>query len=250
MFGNRYPRKLESSLTEAAYLLHGQLEERALDQRQREFLHSIVGIQAGTLLQFAIEQQRDKAMRDFADAIVDPNSALRALRIATWALIARMPRSALAHRYPNTFEAALEIVRTDNDWERDVVDYESTSSVREVLEAPFDRLCVAAMIAVSTGVEAEPTDTAVIDWNARCLGAFVALREEMDERHPQKGFSRTAEVEAEIKARKAAEASDGRPEVRDHAGRRRAPLVQEVHLTRRQLTEATASHASDKQARR
>jgi hypothetical protein len=131
-------------------------------------------------------------------------SGLRALRVATWALIALIPGGALSHRYPDTYEAALEIVGTENDWERRVVDYESTSSVREILQAPFDRLCVEAMIAVSTGVEQPmPSNAAVIDWNARCLGAFVALREEMDERHPQKGFSRMAEIEAEAK-----EASD------------------------------------------
>jgi hypothetical protein len=49
MFGDRYPRKLESTLTDAAKLLDGQSQERASDQRQGEFFQSIVWTQAGTL---------------------------------------------------------------------------------------------------------------------------------------------------------------------------------------------------------
>jgi hypothetical protein len=140
MFGNRYQRKLESTLNGVVSVLGSQLNERAPDKRDGEFLQAIMWVQAQTLCDFTVHQRRDTSMREFADAMLEPESALRALHVAIWALLARIPSSALAHRYPHGGDAAMLALGIDNTWEERLVDYESTSEIRELLEAPFDRL--------------------------------------------------------------------------------------------------------------
>jgi hypothetical protein len=201
MFGNRTQRRLESALTDAVHVLGQQIGSRATNEREGQFLSAIVWTQAETFLDFALDQRRDKTIRGLVDAATEPEH--RALRVASWALAARIPGSALAQRYPATDRVAERLLGIENEWEERIASYEPTSSVRESLEHPFDRLCVGGMIAVTTAItDPQPSDAALIDWNARSVGAFVALRAQLDEVHPQPGMKRLSEVEAEIKARR------------------------------------------------
>src|SRR4051794_28913464 len=130
---NRNQGRLESVLTDAVHVLGGQIGSRGISEREGQFLSTIVWTQAATFLDFAVGQRRDKSIRRLVDAATEPEAAQRALRVASWALAARTPGSALAHRYPATDQLAERVLGIENEWEERIARYEPTSQVREMI---------------------------------------------------------------------------------------------------------------------
>jgi hypothetical protein len=179
-----------------------QIEASIRDQRTQAFLGMIVSTQADTLVEYLSEWRRDDSLQPLVSAAPDPIAAESALRVATWSLVAWIPQSALGHRYPNAVNAATEAFGIENPWERRLVFFEPTA-VPDAQEFQFARYTLEGMIAVSSGIEdATMNPFLVNEWFATSIGAFSGLKAAMDYVHPQPGFSRLAEVEAEIKARK------------------------------------------------
>ena len=206
--GNRYRRRLASALGVAGTELSDLAAARADDERMGTFLGCIVSMQADTLFDFLVAFRRDESLHQLANAAVEPERAQRVLRVATWAAVLGIPGSALGHRYPDAPQAALDVFGVEGEWELRIVDYQPESDVREMLGKRFERQLLASMIAVGTGDEAPAvSDAAAGAWNAYAVGAFVGLRTLMDSVHPQPGFSRLSEVEAQIKAEQSARES-------------------------------------------
>jgi hypothetical protein len=94
----RYRRRVVRSLTEAQATLHANFEAAVADERMRALLDMTAYMQADVLQEFAVEQRDEREIPGFVAAMPDPAAAVRALRLATWALVLGIPRSRLGRR--------------------------------------------------------------------------------------------------------------------------------------------------------
>ena len=203
-----YRRKVARSLEQAGSVIVERIEGSGVDKHLRLVLIAAVQTQADTLHQLVVEQRRQDTLPDeLIAAMLDPDAAERALRVATWSLVLRVPGSRLGPRYPGVAEAAVVALGIDNEWEHRLVYFEPTA-VPEAQEFQFDRYAAEGVVAVATGIE-DPTPMPLLAlWAREVAPAFVGLTATMDHldpEPPQPGFSRLSEVEAEIKARQAAD---------------------------------------------
>jgi hypothetical protein len=143
-------------------------------------------------------------------AMTDQAAAERALRVATWSLVLRIPASRLGRRYPAVLDAAVASLGINNEWEHRLVFFEPTA-VPEAQEFQFDRFTVEGVMAAATGSKDPDVLPMMMLWAHQVGPAFeglTAMLDQLDPEPPQPGFSRLSEVEAEIKARQAAERTE------------------------------------------
>jgi hypothetical protein len=204
-----YGRKLSRSLEAALGSVVELISESGVDKRMQMLLMMSAREQAGSLDTFVMGLRKDVLPADFVAAMLDPEAALRTLRVATWALVLRLPRSRLGRRYPGVIDAAIATLGIENDWELRLVDFEPTA-VPEMQEAQFDRYTVEGLIAVATEDDYPHALAETVAWAPRMVSAYIGLTaalDEVDPEPPQPGFSRLSAVEAEIKARQARDSS-------------------------------------------
>jgi hypothetical protein len=201
-----YRRRVARSLEQAGGVIVEGIESSDIDERLQLVLIAAVQTQADTLHQLVVGQRGQDTLPDeLIPAMRDPKAAERALRVATWALVLRIPKSRLGRRYPGVGEAAVTALGIDNDWEHRLVFFEPTA-VPEMQQLQFDRYTVEGVVAVATGIE-NPKPIPLLMWWVHemtpAVAGLVAMMDQLDPDPPQPGFSRLAEVEAEIKARQA-----------------------------------------------